>query len=345
VNNATSNYDDVYGATFSLYSKREVEEFIAPLAVRFARNGIDPKRTFGGKRCFDAGCGGGRGTIFMLMNGADHVVAFDRSEQNTRTTLHNCERFGFKNIQTMEGDLASIAVPAEEFDFVWCNGVIQHTEKPEDCLREIARILKLGEQAWIYVYGGGGAYWYSMQRIRQICVGIPPARCVKLLKLFRYDTPDIAEYLDDWKVAHLRTYSAGNFNSFLASLGFSGATPLSRGMDYDTSERLTNSPADGDWIGVGDLRYLLRKATQPGAAVRLEDVSIDHDSRFAIAMTEQLGPLFNEIDNVAREVLLRVAVCANIHRQLRGLLWRQGRFPAVEYMDCLRTTCELARAD
>lgn len=70
-------YEVVYGETFQAYNKQEILEFIEPLKIRFQRNHLDASTLFAGKTCFDAGCGGGRGALFMLMNGAKEVTAYD----------------------------------------------------------------------------------------------------------------------------------------------------------------------------------------------------------------------------------------------------------------------------
>ncbi|MDD1673294.1 MAG: hypothetical protein LUP99_02665, partial [Methanomicrobiales archaeon] len=53
----------VFGDTFALYDERSFDEFVVPFYRRFAANSISLD-VFKGKRCLDAGCGGGRGSIF-----------------------------------------------------------------------------------------------------------------------------------------------------------------------------------------------------------------------------------------------------------------------------------------
>ena len=50
----------VFGDTFALYDEKAFDEFVAPFERRFEANGIG-REVFRGKRCLDAGCGGGRG--------------------------------------------------------------------------------------------------------------------------------------------------------------------------------------------------------------------------------------------------------------------------------------------
>src|SRR5690606_25539730 len=154
--------------SFALYEKEEVANFADYFTQRFAANNLNSKAIFAGKRCLDAGCGGGRGSLFMLMNGAAHVTAMDVSPTNIETTLRNCTAFGFDSVTCRQSSLEAIPFDDGEFDFVWCNGVIMHTENPDACLSEISRVLKVGGNAWIYVYGAGGLYWYLVRHFRKV---------------------------------------------------------------------------------------------------------------------------------------------------------------------------------
>ena len=112
-------YEQVFGYTFALYSREEMIEFIEPFKVRFEKNNLDPKAIFNGKKCFDAGCGNGRGSLFMLMHGASHVTSYDFSEKNVDTTRKFLKEFGYENFEVHQGTLEDIPFEDELFDFVW----------------------------------------------------------------------------------------------------------------------------------------------------------------------------------------------------------------------------------
>jgi ubiquinone/menaquinone biosynthesis C-methylase UbiE len=150
--NREAEHDDVFGKSFALYDKAEMKEFVGFFRQRFAANNIDPGVVFSGKRCLDAGCGNGRGALFMLDNGAAHVTAADISPTNIESAARNIETFGFKNYSVKQTSLESLPFEDGAFDFVWCNGVVMHTHNPDACLSELARVLKPGGQAWISVY-------------------------------------------------------------------------------------------------------------------------------------------------------------------------------------------------
>ena len=85
----------MYGETFAMYDRDEMLEFIEPLRIRFLANGLNPDELFAGKRCLDAGCGSGRGSLFMLQHGAEFVEAVDFSHRNVDTATGWARNFGF----------------------------------------------------------------------------------------------------------------------------------------------------------------------------------------------------------------------------------------------------------
>ncbi|MCU1282803.1 MAG: methyltransferase protein [bacterium] len=339
-----ADHDVVYGKTFALYDKKQLQEFLQPFIDRFAANRLDAAAAFTGKACLDAGCGGGRGAIFMLLNGARSVVGFDYSPTNVETARRNAALYGF-DITTQQGTLAKLPFADETFDFVWCNGVLQHAADPDACLREITRVLKTGGQAWIYVYGSGGIYWYSVYRFRELLKGVSTEACTAALRLMRYETRYVAEYIDDWKVSFLRAYSAADMNRRLAELGYERPAPLKYGVSYDTSHRINTNAEDARWLGEGDLRYLV---TKRGARAEgnhpISSSEYGSDVEYAPAIVERMGPLFDELARVvAGDETLAIAAAANIQRELRDQLSLSGAFDVDRYVASVVAATDLAR--
>ncbi len=317
-------YEQVYGNTFELYDKKTMLEFMEPYAVRFKRNHLNPSEIFKGKKCFDAGCGNGRGSLFMLLNGAKHVTAFDYSSKNIKTTKAFAEEFNFSNIDVLQGSLENIPFDDESYDFVWCNGVIMHTAHPDRTISEISRILKPGGKCWLYIYGAGGVYWRIIYKFRKIMKDIDIDKCIATLKVYRYSTRYVAEYIDDWFASFLRTYTHNDVSEKLESLGFDSPELLKYGMDYDTSHRLNvfKSESERKLMGEGDLRYFLTKSHKgETSAFQLAENETGSDYAWDDAYFSPLDNLLNKIEKISKDrEWLKIAICAHIQRDLRILL-------------------------
>lgn len=265
-------HEEVYGATFALYSAEDLEDFVTPFETRLSENGIDPVGLFSDKRVLDAGCGGGRGSLLAVRNGASHVDAVDISSTNTQTTARVLELSG-GSFDVHLSSLADLAFEDDFFDVVWCNGVLMHTAKPSQTLTEIIRVLKPGGRAWIYVYGCEGVYWRTISVFRRVFAEVTVTDLIKGMQHEGLPTDRIAEMVDDWKAPFLRTYAQAEWEIALSELGCE-YTRLLRGMPYDTSEQLARGSSP-DIVGQGDLRYMLVK--QQGFGRVLSD-----DSRTAL---------------------------------------------------------------
>lgn len=343
-------YEHVFGDTFAMYTHQEMLEFIEPFKVRFERNGLDAKKIFEGKKCFDAGCGNGRGTLFMLMNGAKHVTCFDFSKTNIESTTRFLKDFNYSEdcFETHQGTLENIPFKDESFDFVWCNGVVMHTKSPNKCLGELSRILKTNGQSWLYIYGSGGVYWRIIYHIREMVKDINIHDCINTLKVLRYPTRYIAEFIDDWYATHLRTYTNADLSSRLEAVGFEKPDLLKYGMDYDTSHRrnMYANEKQQALMGDGDLRYLLTKAQniQTNNALLLEG-EYGSDYPYPTIIKENIDVLFEELKAVIGDrTWLKLAIPAHIQRELRIILNKQELFNLEEITNIIRTLIEQAKS-
>jgi len=254
------DHDRVFGSTFAAYNSKELEEFMAPFQRRINSNELDAASLFEGKTVLDAGCGGGRGSLLALDNGASRLVCLDVSAQNVETTGKVLTKAGYSNFETVQSSLEELPFEDEFFDFVWCNGVLMHTKNPAATLSEIIRVLRVGGKSWIYVYGAGGFYWRLMATFRRTFAELDPETIIDALSKNGLPTGRIAEMLDDWKAPYLRAYTNQLFTAALQELGCASSR-LMRGMDYDTSEQLRRGSSP-EMLGNGDLRYMVTRKSK-----------------------------------------------------------------------------------
>jgi len=339
-------YEHVFGKTFSDYKLSDLEEFIVPFQVRFERNKLNPKKIFEGKKCLDAGCGNGRGSYFMLRNGAASVDMLDVSTKNVETCKKFAKDLGVQEkISVQQSTLENIPFEDGYFDFVWCNGVIMHTERPNKCLAELARVCKTGGQAWLYIYGSGGLYWKIIYRFRELLKGIDVMQTIQYLKYFRYSPRYVAEFIDDWYAANLRTYTHNDLANRCESVGFEKPDLLPFGMDYDTSQRLELAVDEKQkqLAGEGDLRYLLNRTSSVGKDENLlcEDEK-GSDYLWPESVTSLESKAFSIIPELeSSEDWKKVAICARIQRELRILMDRQAPMEEDEFLGIFNDLSEI----
>ncbi|HJX13210.1 MAG TPA: class I SAM-dependent methyltransferase [Dehalococcoidales bacterium] len=327
----------VYGDTFSMYDEKAYDAFIEPFRTRLKTNAI-PLDIFKGKRCLDAGCGGGRGSILMAENGASEVIAFDLSEKNIATTRRWARRKGLNSIKVRQGSLMELPFADEEFDIIWCNGVLHHSNEPDRGLQEITRVLKTGGNLWLYLYGSGGIYWHVIDWIRGTLSGVAVAEAILLLHLAQLPVGRIAERIDDWFVPHLRRYTAADVTNRLRELGYDNTDTLKYGTDYDTSQRRVGAgETEKSIMGEGDLRFFCRKAGGPaGHRFSLPDPpdgkgSPYRDGKEVLKVDVPLARLTAALDRIKaagdyETRALLVLACSSVHQKARSLLETKEKY-------------------
>jgi|SRR3989344_93968 len=105
---------------------------------------------FKGKTVLDLGCGGGQHAGF-LASYAKKVVGIDMSTAELARE-HNKQ---FTNTEFITGDIATITLD-EQFDAVYCIGVIQHTENPDKTFARIKTFVKPGGTLIVWCYSKEG---------------------------------------------------------------------------------------------------------------------------------------------------------------------------------------------
>ncbi len=342
----------VYGETFARYTAEEFEQFLRPLELRLEANGISPD-VFKAKRCLDAGCGGGRGTVLMARADADDVVAFDFAGQNVQTTRETAKRLGLSNVTTQRGSLLELPFADESFDIVWCNGVIHHTVDPDRALCEVARVLRPGGHMWLYVYGAGGIYWCLVDFLRQWLCDVDMHTTMFHLAFLDTPTGRIAEFIDDWYVPNLKRYTHEDIVARLTEVGMGQARRLEAGMPYDTSVRRRHA-GQRRWMGEGDLRYWATKTGRPTGDSDhiLPDVnglgSHDRNEPCVTAFEERFEALAKAQDAFAHAhpnlaCMSRVATAARLQTWLRDTLSAEQPFDGETFHREIRRRAEFLR--
>ncbi|MBI3761281.1 MAG: class I SAM-dependent methyltransferase [Chloroflexi bacterium] len=125
-----------------------------------ARFGLSPQ-DFDGKVVLDAGCGAGDQSRWFVSQGAA-VVSVDLSAA-IRVAYHKLRQC--PQWVGVHGDITALPFEDESFDFVYCEGVIQHTRDSQIAVDELSRVLKRGGKIAATHYAIPTT-WYSRLRWR-----------------------------------------------------------------------------------------------------------------------------------------------------------------------------------
>lgn len=150
----TDLYGDLHRHAGDSYA---LEHLLPGFQRHLAALGLNPQEALRGLSFLDAGCGGfGGGVAVARALGARSIVGVDLSEQNVAAAR---QRFaGAPEVSFQQENLLALSLGSDSFDFVYCIGVLHHTEAPEQAFRELVRVLKPGGRIYIGVYGRGGLF-------------------------------------------------------------------------------------------------------------------------------------------------------------------------------------------
>lgn len=132
----------------------------------------------GGKLILDAGCGAGRFSEIALKHNG-RVISVDASSA-VFAARRNLKRNDSLIIQS---DLEQIPVVTASVDLVFCIGVLQHTQNPQNIIKELLRVLcPQGEIVFtFYENRGMRTKLYSKYLIRPLTRRLPPEIFLKFL--------------------------------------------------------------------------------------------------------------------------------------------------------------------
>ena len=138
---------------------------------------------FKNKKVLDAGCGMGRNSFWALKWGAKELIAFDFDMRSTEAAKKNLAIFN--NVQVSFKSIYEINWQ-NEFDVVFCVGVIHHLKNPHLALKNLLESLKPDGLLIVWVYSYEGNEWIVkyINPIRKNITSKLPVQLVHFLSYF-----------------------------------------------------------------------------------------------------------------------------------------------------------------
>lgn len=137
---------------------------------------------FRNKKVLDAGCGMGRNSYWVLKYGAKELVAFDNDQRTVRAARDNLA--DFKNARVESKSIYQIDYQ-NEFDVVFCIGVIHHLKNPDLAIENLVKAVKPGGLVLIWVYGYENNEWI-VKWINPLRIHLTSKLPVVITHLFSY---------------------------------------------------------------------------------------------------------------------------------------------------------------
>jgi len=156
MNNTEKSFNDKWFKNESLAFKNTLNEKSEIFNWILNRNGFQDQISFRSflnskKKILDAGCGNGRVTALLReysdpattnIVGID-LVASEIAERNLKN---------YKNVKFFKKDLMDNLSDLGNFDFIYCQEVLHHTENPKKSFDNLVNLLEIGGEIAIYVY-------------------------------------------------------------------------------------------------------------------------------------------------------------------------------------------------
>lgn len=178
--------------------------FVEPHIPRFAEFG-----RWTGRKVLEIGCGIGTDTINFARSGA-RVTAIDLSSESIAIASRRAEVFGVSDrIRFICGNAERLReiLPPEKFDLIYSFGVIHHSPRPRNIIRELRSYVHSSTELklmvyhrhswkvlWILLTYGKGAFWRLKELIARhseaqtgcpVTFSYTPSEAAELIKPFK----------------------------------------------------------------------------------------------------------------------------------------------------------------
>lgn len=114
-----------------------------------------------GSKVLEAGCGTGAQTLTLARQNPEALItSIDISAASISAAKTACSAAGITNVGFQQADLFSMPFEDESFDHVFLCFVLEHLAKPEQALKALKRLIRLGGTITVIEGDHGSAYFH-----------------------------------------------------------------------------------------------------------------------------------------------------------------------------------------
>jgi len=110
------------------------------------------------KSLLEVGSGTCQLSNYLAIGTNNKICAFDGSLQSLKLGKEFAKKNNIQNVDFVRGDIFDKIFEDEAFDFIWCNGVLHHTDNPYEAFRCITPNLKKGGYIFVGLYNKFGRF-------------------------------------------------------------------------------------------------------------------------------------------------------------------------------------------
>ena len=212
------NTGELFGPLWEKLSDQQYQESVDLFTKRAIANSFDLD-WLRGKRVLDAGCGSGRYSVALAMHGASEIIAIDVSESGLSEARRRT--LDFPQISFKHASVLDIPFPDDQFDLVWCAGVIHHTTDFHKGISEVSRVVRESNgKLFLLLYGAGGLRWKLIKSVRPLLKDLGEQFLSDAIEHTGLPANNRKHFMDDLLVPIQRLTTMTELNEILHQNGF-----------------------------------------------------------------------------------------------------------------------------
>jgi SAM-dependent methyltransferase len=243
-----------------LWEKRFADEDLKSEAIiddLYQANNMRLKDVLIGKDLVDIGCGSGRFSV-AFSRYCSKVTGVDLNLSG----LDVAKRYAFKNnvnnVDFVHSNVLALPFKDKHFDFCFSKGVLHHTGNLKLGIQEFMRVMKDGGSGFLYLYGSGGLFWASRQRMREVFKLIPKKTTASVLMALCLPSRRTI-FFDSWYVPIEEHCDLDAVTQTLYANGAKRVTRLLSPRPFELDRIVSENPELSFIWGNGEIRLHIEK--------------------------------------------------------------------------------------